>query len=78
MKACTSGLIGSSMESKRGLLTPRESLEELERRWGVEDFLRELPLSRFGPVDPLLCVDCADVVNDVELCDSVSCQDKCL
>lgn len=52
VNACISGLLGrarvfssspSSMESRRGLLI-WESDEELERRLGVVDFLRELPL----------------------------------
>ena len=59
---------------------PRESLEELEsRRWGVEDFLRELPLRRLGlvVVEPLLCADCADVVGEeVECAASVSWGEK--
>lgn len=41
-----------SSEFSRGRLIPMESLEELEkRRWGVEDFLRELPLGLLGLVE---------------------------
>ena len=33
----------------------------------MEDFLRELPRALRGWLEPLLCVDCTDVVDNVEL-----------
>lgn len=58
MKACMPGLRGPpSVESRQGLFTGQSEEEELERRLGVEDFRRELPLTW---VEPLLAASAAD------------------